>query len=359
MADKSQQTEPATPKRLDKARREGNFPTARQFVSAVQFTVFVVLLSAYAGDWFRGLEQDSRRILQRAFERDLSAAEMTRSATDLLWRRFLPLLTGGGILLASMLGIQLALTRFGVSLKKLAPDLKRLSPLQKLRELPRQNVPAFLQAVLMLPIFGAVIYGIAKSNLPVFLRLPLTSVETGVRLVTASQQDLMWKASLFFMAFGCVDLVRQRQRYSKDLRMSKQEIRDELKEMEGNPIMRGRIRRLRRDLLRRRMMREVPKSTAVIVNPTHYAIAIRYQLKSMAAPVVTAKGKNYLALRIRALAVHHQIPLIENPPLAQALYKSAEVGQEIPPHLYRAVAEILAYIYRIMKGRLPGYETTV
>jgi flagellar biosynthesis protein FlhB len=101
-------------------------------------------------------------------------------------------------------------------------------------------------------------------------------------------------------------------------------------------------------------MHEVPKATALIVNPTHYAVAIRYELKAMAAPVVVAKGKNYLALRIRKKALEHQVPLIENPPLAQALYKSVDVGQEIPAHLYKAVAEILAYIYRLMQGRMPA-----
>jgi flagellar biosynthetic protein FlhB len=101
-------------------------------------------------------------------------------------------------------------------------------------------------------------------------------------------------------------------------------------------------------------MREVPKATAVVVNPTHFAVAIRYQMETMAAPVVVAKGKNYLALRIRQKAVEHEVPIVENPPLAQALYKSVEIGQEIPPHLYRAVAEILAYIFKLMKGRLPG-----
>jgi flagellar biosynthetic protein FlhB len=118
--------------------------------------------------------------------------------------------------------------------------------------------------------------------------------------------------------------------------------------------MKAKIRRLQRDRARRQMMKEVPTATAVVVNPTHYAVAIRYEMDSMAAPRVVAKGKNYLALRIRQKAIDHQVPLIENPPLAQALYKSVEVGQEIPPHLYRAVAEILAYIFKLMNGRLPG-----
>jgi len=135
--------------------------------------------------------------------------------------------------------------------------------------------------------------------------------------------------------------------------MTKQEVREEAKETEGNPQTRARIRRLQRELLRRQMMRQVPKATAVVVNPTHYAVALRYQTEVMPAPRVVAKGKNYLAQRIRQLAIHHQVPVIENPPLAQALYESTEVGQEIPPHLYRAVAEVLAYIYRLMGGRLP------
>jgi len=136
--------------------------------------------------------------------------------------------------------------------------------------------------------------------------------------------------------------------------MSRQEVREEFKESESNPQMKMRIRRLMRDRIRRNMMKEVPTATAVIVNPTHYAVAIRYQLDWTTAPKVVAKGKNYLALRIRERALENQVPLIENPPLAQALYKSADVGQEIPAHLYRAVAEILAYIYRLMQGRLPA-----
>ena len=136
-----------------------------------------------------------------------------------------------------------------------------------------------------------------------------------------------------FVVFGAVDLLRQKRRYQQDLKMSKQEIRDEFKEVEGSPLMKQRIRKLRRDMARRRMMQEVPTATAVIVNPTHYAVALKYDMSAPGAPRVVAKGKNYLALRIRQKAIDHQVPLIENPPLAQALYKSVEVGQEIPAAL--------------------------
>jgi flagellar biosynthetic protein FlhB len=127
-----------------------------------------------------------------------------------------------------------------------------------------------------------------------------------------------------------------------------------MKDTEGNPQMKQKVRRIQRDRARKNMMKQVPTATAVIVNPTHYAVAIRYHMDSQAAPMVVAKGKNYLALRIKQKAIENQVPIIENPPLAQALYASAEVGQEIPPQLYRAVAEILAYIYKLMNGKLPG-----
>jgi flagellar biosynthetic protein FlhB len=138
------------------------------------------------------------------------------------------------------------------------------------------------------------------------------------------------------------------------MRMSKQEIRDEFKEVEGSPLIKSRIRRIRRDLARRRMMQEIPHAAAVIVNPTHYAVALSYTMNSSGAPKVIAKGKNYLALRIRQRAIENQIPLIENPPLAQALYKAVDVGQEIPAQFYRAVAEVLAYIFKLMHARVPA-----
>ncbi len=354
MADKSQKTEQPTPKRLEKARKEGQFPSSRHFVSALQLLAWVALLAAWGSRWVATVREEWRYLLAAAFRRELAPHDIVALSANLLWHTFRPLLLAGAGLTALTLGLQLASTRMGLSLKKLAPNLGRLSPANKLRELPRQNLPALLQALLLLPIVGAALWVLVRDNLAAFLTLPLTSVGAGARLVADSLQQLLWKITLVFLVFGCVDLLRQRRLHQQDLRMSKQEIRDELKEVEGNPQMKARIRRLRRDVLRRRMMQQVPRATAVVVNPTHFAVALRYEAASMTAPVVVAKGKNYLALRIRRKAVEHQVPLVENPPLAQALYRSAEVGQEIPTHLYRAVAEILAYIFRLMPGRMPA-----
>ena len=351
MPDRSQQTEKATPRRLEKARREGQFPVSREFVSALQFLVFVLLATGYAAAVWAGAAGMLRRFLAAAFTLELSPARVAGLATEVSVRFLLPLLGGGGVLVAVTLAAQLGVTRMGFATKKLAPDFSRLSPGRKLRELPRQNIPQFFQALLLLPLFLVVVYGIAADRWREFLRLPLASPQAGLRELSGSLEALLWKASLLFLVLGAIDLFRQRRRHARDLRMSKQEIREEAKENEGNPQVKGRIRRLQRDLLRRRMMSAVPKATAVIVNPTHYAVAIQYPAQAMAAPLVVAKGKNYLALRIRQKAIENQVPIVENPPLAQSLYKAVDVGQEIPPALYRAVAEVLAYIYRLTHGR--------
>ena len=203
----------------------------------------------------------------------------------------------------------------------------------------------------MIPVFALAIYYLVGDKIETYVTLPLRGLEDGTLQIVRSLLSLLWKASGLFLVFGLVDLVRQKSRYESQMKMSKQEIRDEHKESDGNPMIKARIRRLRRDFARRRMMHEIPTATAVIVNPTHYAVAIRYSLDTKGAPKVVAKGKNYLALRIRQKALENQVPLIENPPLAQGLYKSVDIGQEIPPHLYKAVAEVLAYIFRIMNGR--------
>lgn len=348
MADQGEKTEQPTDRRIDRARREGNFPVSKDFVSAIQFAVFVALLGALSPRWWPGVRVMIRYVLVRGFRMEVDRGEVVHLFHDLLFPAAIPLLGVGFGLIAVTLAVQLVITRVGIALKKLQPDFQRINPAKKLKNLPRQNIPQFLQALVLLPLFLFVVYLVVADRLASFLSLPLLGVDAGLARVGASVQDLLWKAAGLFLLLGCIDLVRQRRRYRKDLRMSKQEIRDELKEVEGNPQMKGRIRRLQRELLRRQMMNEVPNATAVIVNPIHYAVAIRYQAEAMAAPKVVAKGKNYLALRIRKKALEHEVPVVENPPLAQALYKSVEVGQDIPVHLYRAVAEILAYIYRLM-----------
>ena len=349
MAD--QKTEKATPHRLKKARQEGNFPTSRIFVSAMQFTAFVAMLSAWGQQWARDLSLGFSDILRHEMDPRIAPMDTVYAGIGFMKASLTPVCMLGGVLILITLSFQLLVTGFGISMKKLTPDITRLNPLSKLKQMPKQNLQAMLQAMIMIPAFGFVVYYLIADKFEEYLTLPLQDLASGTLHVTGSIQSLLWKASGLFLVFGLIDLVRTKARYERDLKMSKQELRDEAKEMEGNPHMKARVRRIARDLARKRMMQEVPTATAVIVNPTHYAVAIRYEMGAKGAPKVVAKGKNYLALRIKQKAIDNLVPIIENPPLAQGLYKSVDVGQEIPAQFYRAVAEVLAYIFRLMNGR--------
>ncbi len=346
-----QKTEKATQRKVLKAREGGQFLVSRPFISALQFLTFLALLHSQAHDWFQTFRQAFAGFVQHEMDPRIEPRDLLLAAFSLMRITLLPVVGMGGILIVIGVGMQLMVTKFGFSGKSLLPDLNRLNPLTKLKQLPRQNLPALLQACVMIPVFAATLYYLVFRNIEIYLTLPLQNLAIGVAQVIGSVESLLWKAGGLFLVFGVVDLIRASSRYSGDLKMSKQEVRDEMKDIEGNPLMKGRMRRLRRTLARRNMMKEVPTATAVIVNPTHYAVVLKYDRETSGAPRVVAKGKNYLALRIRQKALDSGVPLIENPPLAQSLYKAVDVGHEIPVELYRAVAEILAYIYRITNGR--------
>jgi flagellar biosynthetic protein FlhB len=341
-------TEKPTPRRLQKAREQGQFLSSKEFVGGMQFIVFVLLLGTFASQWTAEARTTTAWALRQAFKPDLTGPEMLELGAEVLRRLLGPLGTVAALILVATLGVQLLTTRGGLSVAKLKPSLDRLNPIARLKELPSKNIPAFFQAALMLGVFGAAIYVVIEKNAGSFLTLPLAPLALSLPMLGEALQDLLWKAAAVFALFGGVDLFRQHRRLHKELWMTRQEVRDELRESEGDPHVKARIRRLRRDLLRQQMLKQVPTATAVIVNPTHYAVAVRYDHGATAVPLVVAKGRNHLALRIRQIAISHGVPLVENPPLAQALYKSVKTGQEIPPHLYRAVAEVLAYIYRLM-----------
>ena len=352
MAD--QRTEKPTQKRLDKSREEGRFPVSRDLVQAAQFLAFTILVTCWAPEWIESAGRASKRILIAGFSGDLTP----NSFASLFGRHLLSQLGStlmfGFVLTLAALAAQFASTQLGFAPSKLLPDFSRLNPISRLSSLGPQNIVQALKAVILLPILVIAVWFAVRQNLEGFLALPWLSVRPAMVELGVAMKRLLWYGATLLLLSGILDWTWQRHQLNKTLKMSKQEIRDEGKESEGNPETKSRVRRVQRELARRNMMKEVSKATAVIVNPTHYAVAIHYQIESATAPRVVAKGRDYLALRIRQKALDHQIPIVENRPLAQALYKSVEVGQEIPPHLYRAVAEILAYIYRLMNGKLPG-----
>ena len=264
-----------------------------------------------------------------------------------------PVWMAGLGLVGVALSVQMATTQFGFATANLAPQLSRLSPMGRLKDYPAQAMRQLGQALIVLTLASLALYALAIHSYPVILSWGRGGVASGLNGVAVTAGDLLQKGAVVFAVLGLIDVARAYRRYHHDMMMTKQEIKEEMKDAEGNPEVKRKLRRLQRERSRRRMMADVERATAIITNPTHYAVAIRFDLDSMAAPKVVGKGKNYLARRIRERAIAKGIPIVENPPLARALYQSVAIGQEIPAQLYKAVAEILAYIYRLMGGRLP------
>jgi len=350
----SDKTEKPTAQRLRKAREEGQFLSSRGLLGAIEFLAFVALAGKLVPAWSETLGRSMSRLLAEAMRGDMSSAEWPALVRGLFLETLAPLVSLGAVLLVAPLAVHLSMTRMGFSLGKLAPQFSRLNPVGRLRELPAQNLKATLEAIVLLGALTLALYSFWESNAALLLRLPLQSVRTATAQVGGAIESLLWKAAALFLVFGAFDLMVQYRKHMSSLRMTKQEIREEHKRNEGDPQIKQRIRRLRRDLLRRQMMRQVPQATAVIVNPTHFAVAIRYEMETMPCPIVVAKGKNWLALRIRQIATQNEIPIIENPPLARALYQAVEPGRAVSPEFYKAIAEILAYVYKLMGRKLPG-----
>lgn len=351
MSDKSQKTEKPTKRRVDKAREDGQFAVSREFLSSLQFVGFLALLVVQAPLLLQTMVHLLRFSFTEAFRPQQTVSSLHGAILSLATQLGAPLAWAGlGVVTLTML-FQLLQTRFGFSAKRLQPDLKKLNPLKKAKDTLTQNWPQCLKAVVLLPLFCWIVFTMARQELDLYLQLPFMALRHGLEAAGSSVRTLLWRAAGLFLVLGIVDFARSHYRYQRDLRMSRQEIRDEMKEVEGHPMIKARMRRLQREMLRKQMLREVPTATAIIVNPTHFAVAIRYEPQSMQAPRVVASGLDHLALRIRHLGRQHDVPIIEYPPLAQALYRNARVGQEIPEQLFRAVAEVLAYVFQLQQQR--------
>jgi flagellar biosynthetic protein FlhB len=349
-----QKTEQPTRRRIDKARAEGSFAVSRDVLPAVQLLLFGAVATAGLAGFAESAMRMIRSFITAAFQSALTPSFLSEAGLVVAREIGMPFVKTGVAILAVMFAAQMAMTRMGWAGSKLMPDFNRLNPVRRLAQLPSQGIGQAVHALVLLPLLITLTWYLTASELDQLLAMPLQGLPSSLRQAGGTVEPIFRKVTFVILAFAAVDYTRQYRQWMGQLRMSKQEIRDEHKESEGNPQVKSRIRQLQRTLLRRRMMSEVDKATAVVVNPTHFAVAIRYVPAEMRAPKVVAKGKNFLALRIRERAVRNQVPIVENPPLARALYKAAEVGQEIPSELYRAVAEVLAYIFRLMHGHRPA-----
>jgi flagellar biosynthesis protein FlhB len=346
----SNKTEQASPRRRQKAREKGQIARSRDLMSSLAVGTAVLLLAVelpgFAGHW--------RALLGQSLG---AAADLNvdPGASLLLWSGWAVVRTVGLVMGLSwtmaMLG---AVAQGGLVFapSALQPDLSRLSPATRLEQL--FSLPALGRLLKSLLPGAAILYLAATLLIREWSSLHDLAHLSIARLVAYSlghMLEIAWKATLVLLVWSAADYMIERHKLASELRMSKQDQRDEYKEMEGHPTVKARIRRLRRQVQRRRMLEEVKRASVVITNPQEFAVALEYR-PEMAAPVVLAKGRNLFAQQIKQVARWHGIALVENPPLAHALYRAVEVGQTIPPKLYLVVATILAAIYRAQQ-RVP------
>ena len=357
MAEESgfERTEPASERRREQAREEGQVARSREL------STLTLLLAAGGGLWFMGvgladkLSEMMRRAMHLtrtlAFEPDLMLLRLQDLSLDMLLA-FSPLLL---LLVLASVSSELLLNGWMFTFKPLMPDFSRLNPLQGLsRILSLQGVIEMLKAIIKTVLIGGVAAWVIWSNSGAVLGLVTEPLNAGmahlVRLLGSS--FLVMAGSMILVV--AVDVPFQVWDHGRKLRMTREEVRQESRETEGDPQVKQRIRTQQREMARRRMMSEIPKADVVVTNPTHYAVALRYQGNSMRAPQVVAKGAHLLAQRIGELAREHEVPVLEAPPLARALYRHAELGDEVPAALYTAVAEVLAYVYQLRRQQEAG-----
>jgi flagellar biosynthesis protein FlhB len=340
----SNKTEKPTPRRRQKAREKGQIARSRELISSLSAIAAVLVLAAqapvFAAQW--------RTLLRRTL--DAASLSPTLASVPLLNWEGMAVLQGAGLalVLCWMTAAVAAVAQGGLVFAPAAlqPNLSRLSPSARLQQL--FSLPAVGRMLKSLLPVAAMVY-LASALLARDWRPMLSLVRHNVGGLTVFGMErvfaIAWQAALVLVIWSVVDYFLEKQKLEGDLRMSRQELLDEYKETEGHPTVKGRIRRLQRQMRRRRMLDEVKRAAVVITNPTEFAIALEYS-PQLAAPTVLAKGRNLVARQIKEIARWHGIPLVENPPLAHALYRTVEVGQAIPPKLYTVVAGILAAIYR-------------
>lgn len=350
-----EKTEPASQRRLEKAREEGQVARSREL------STLILLGASTAGIWMTAgsLGSNMQQALRKGmhFERSMGydssfmLAQVGAMAFDALLA-VMPLLAV--MVFAALIG-PMALGGWLISTKSLAPDFTKLNPLAGIgRMFSTQSLAELTKALAKSALIGGVAYKVVMGDMDRVMALmaqPVSAALPQMASLVAHDCALIVAA---LVVIALVDVPWQLWSYYRKLRMSKEDLRQEHKESEGDPQIKAQIRRRQQQMARRRMMAEVPKADIVVTNPTHFAVALKYVDGDMRAPRVVAKGVDRVALRIRELAKEHKVAVLEAPPLTRALYKNTKLGQEIPAGLYTAVAEVLAWVYRLKRWESEG-----
>lgn len=349
-----EKTEPATEKKLSDARKEGQVAKSREIANCMGLMSLFLILKFYVGtmgnrflEMFQGVYRNIPQALNFAGG-DMPQAEMRIFFNQILTNVLLIILP---ILLISFVVAfvcDVAQVKWKVTGKPLQPKLSKLNPIKGMKKIFSVNaLVELLKAILKIGLILYVTYSFLGDKVTLLFYLYDMPLMQALSLAAETVTDLGIRIAAVYMVIALADYIYQKYKFSQDMRMTKQEVKDEYKQAEGDPQIKGKIRQKMQEASRRRMMQNLPQADVVITNPTHFAVAIKYDPDVADAPLVLTKGSDHLAAKIKEVARENHIEIVENKPLARMLYANVEVGQMVPPELYQAVAEVLAFVYQL------------
>ena len=348
-----EKTEPATSKKLNDIRKEGQVAKSKELITAVSLMSLFIILKIYLSklgtgliDVYTQVYNSISKVVDDSYNGlpiRTAGSVMQQVIIDMI-KLVIPILLVAIVI--AILGNMLQ-QKWMVTAKPLQPKFSKISPISGFKRMfsVRQLVE-LIKSIAMISIIMIVVYNTVKSKMNILLTFYDVGLNTALSTLGSIIIDLGIKISAVFLIVGFADLFYQRIMFKNDNMMTKQEIKDEFKNTEGDPQVKGQIKRRMQEVSRRRMMQQLPEADVVITNPTHFAVALKYEPDAGKAPVVIAKGADYLAFQIKDKAKEYNIAIVENKPLARILYHNIDIGMEIPPELYQAVAEILAVVMR-------------
>ena len=355
-----EKTEPATSKKLDDVRKEGQVAKSKELISAVSLLALFVLIKVYigiVGEKLLKVFQDFYNTFDKIISSSATGLPMNLSLEAVKQMLISIVLIAAPFLIVAVIIaflLNVLQQKWMVTAKPLQPKASKISPLSGFKRIfSVKQLVELLKAIAMMAVIGIVAYQKIKDKLPLILTFYNIPLYTAIAAVGNILVDMGIRVSAVFLIIGFADLIFQRHKFKTDNMMTKQEVKDEFKNSEGDPQVKGQVKRRMMEISRRRMMEALPEADVVITNPTHFAVALKYEPNSGKAPVVIAKGADYLAFQIKDKAKEYHIEIVENKPLARILYHNVAIGMEIPPELYQVVAEILARVLQ------PGKQKTM
>ena len=355
-----EKTEPAPSKKLDDVRKEGQVAKSKELISAVSLLALFVLIKVYigiVGEKLLKVFQDFYNTFDKIISSSATGLPMNLSLEAVKQMLISIVLIAAPFLIVAVIIaflLNVLQQKWMVTAKPLQPKASKISPLSGFKRIfSVKQLVELLKAIAMMAVIGIVAYQTIKDKLPLILTFYNIPLYTAIAAVGNILVDMGIRVSAVFLIIGFADLIFQRHKFKTDNMMTKQEVKDEFKNSEGDPQVKGQVKRRMMEISRRRMMEALPEADVVITNPTHFAVALKYEPNSGKAPVVIAKGADYLAFQIKDKAKEYHIEIVENKPLARILYHNVDIGMEIPPELYQVVAEILARVLQ------PGKQKTM